>query len=453
MKRKNWPEQLHLLAASVIFLAILVLVYQIADRHNRRLDLTREKIHSISRETVEVLRRMERNDIRVRAFFAEGDPARRDFELLLKEVATHHPHFRYEFLDPDRSPSEARRFRVTSYQTALVEYENRQERFQGFAEEPLTNALFRLAHPQTQTVCFTEGHGEIPFSAEERTSLSEWRRVLEDYHYQVREIQITSEGIPADCDAVVMAGPHYELLRTEIEILRRYPEKGKGFFLLVDPMDPGTGTSFIELLESFGVTLGGDVVVDKVSRIFGVDFLSPLITQYAPHPITKRFRAATFFPIARTIATAPEPPGTVKITELVRTNPGSWAERDLKRLENGEAEMDPKADLAGPVSLAAAVEFPKEAGGARWVVVGDSDFVVNAYLGVSGNKDFALNILQWLVQDDRWISVRVKASRFEPLFLKVHQGAGVAAFALGGLPLSALVVGSVGIFQRRRKSK
>jgi len=452
MKRRNWPHELHILFASGILLTVLVLAYQIAVRHNRRIDLTQEKVHSLSAPSVEVLRQMERDEIWVRAFFAEGDEARRKFGRLLKQMGSRHPHFRYEFHDPDRSPSETRQYRVDSYQTVIVESRGRQQRFQGVTEEGLTNALIRIAHPQPQTLCFTAGHGESSLTDEDRTGMSQWKQALENYQYRIREIQFTARGIPPECNALIMAGPHYELLPQEIDLLQKFSESGKGFLLLIDPMDPGTGTSFVQLARSFGIELGGDVVVDKVSRIFGGDYLIPLIATYSQHPITERFRAATFFPIARTVNKSPETPEGIKITELAKTNPGGWAEHDLKKLEDGEAELNPEEDTPGPVSIAAASELLQAPKGSRWVVVGDSDFVTNAHLGISGNRDFVLNILQWLVKDDRWISIRVKTSRFEPLFLRVNQSVGVAAFAIGGLPLTILAVGSAGIMIRRHRA-
>ncbi len=451
--KKNWRGQLHVLVASFIFLAILILIYQIASRHNHRFDLTKDKTNSVSEETQEVLKRMSRNDIRVRAFFPEGDRGRRDLQMTLKEMATHHPHFNYEFYDPDRSPSEARRSRVDAYGTVIVEYENHEERFKGADEESLTNALLRLAHPETKTLCFTKGHGEAVLSDTERSGYSEWRRTLQDSRYQVNEIQIIGEGIPAECQALVMAGPHYELLPKEIEILHEYFGTGRGFLLLIDPMDPGVGASFHELLKPLGIKLGENVVVDKMSRMFGADYLIPLVSQYADHPIMQRFHAATFLPIARTITLLPQIPENVEVTELAKTNPGSWAETNLKNLENGEAEADAKTDVMGPVSLAVVAELKGGEHPSRFVVVGDSDFLTNAYLPLSGNKDFALNIIQWLARDDRWISIRVKVPRFEPLFLRKDQSVGVAVFSIGVLPLTALFAGSVGVWFRRRKTE
>ena len=86
-----------------------------------------------------------------------------------------------------------------------------------------------------------------------------------------------------------------------------------------------------------------------------------------------------------------------------------------------------KGDLAGPVSLAAAVSapatdapppapVPAAADGSkppepskpetRIVVFGDSDFVANRYLGIPGNKDLFLNSVNWLAQQENLISIR-----------------------------------------------
>lgn len=450
--KRYLPQKFHILIASGILLVISILVFQIVARHNHRIDLTREKSHTLSSETVGVLERMKWGEVIIRAFFGEEDPARRKFEVLLKEMKTHHPHFRYEFYDPDRSPSLTRRYKIDSYQTVIVEYHRRQERVQGYTEDLITNALVRLAHPKRQVLCFTTGHGEGSLANTERVGFSGWKDILQEHNYELREVELAKEGAPKDCDCLVVAGPHYELLAKDLDLLQNFPEKGKGLLLLIDPMDSGEGKSFGELLRSFGLLLGQNVVVDKVSQIFGGDFLVPLVSQYTDHPITQDFRVATFLPIARTVTKLSDVSEDIDVTELAKTLPGSWAETDLKKLEDGEAEFDPEEDEKGPLSLVATAEIKDAPRGARVVVVGDSDFVTNAYLALSGNKDFALNILEWLLRDDRWISIRPKEPRFEPLFLRANQPVEIASLAIGGIPFGILMIGSVGIWIRRKKS-
>ena len=40
------------------------------------------------------------------------------------------------------------------------------------------------------------------------------------------------------------------------------------------------------------------------------------------------------------------------------------------------------------------------------MVIGDSDFVANRYLGIPGNKDLFLNTINWLAQQENLISIR-----------------------------------------------
>jgi ABC-type uncharacterized transport system involved in gliding motility auxiliary subunit len=76
--------------------------------------------------------------------------------------------------------------------------------------------------------------------------------------------------------------------------------------------------------------------------------------------------------------------------------------------------------MKGPVTIAAAVaasaapatppatppaaDAPKPE--TRLVVVGDSDFAGNNALGIQGNRDFALNSINWLAQQENLIAIR-----------------------------------------------
>ena len=91
------------------------------------------------------------------------------------------------------------------------------------------------------------------------------------------------------------------------------------------------------------------------------------------------------------------------------------AETDLKDLAEGNAEFDKNQDTQGPVSVAAAAETPSTA---RVIAFGDSDFVTNAYLNLSGNKDLILNTVSWLSGDDAPALARPKEREVTPLYLK-----------------------------------
>jgi len=57
----------------------------------------------------------------------------------------------------------------------------------------------------------------------------------------------------------------------------------------------------------------------------------------------------------------------------------------------------------------------------RLVIVGDSDFLNNGLMGVPGNRDFGLNIMNWLAQQENLISIRPKDPENRPLTLSSSQ--------------------------------
>jgi ABC-type uncharacterized transport system involved in gliding motility auxiliary subunit len=118
--------------------------------------------------------------------------------------------------------------------------------------------------------------------------------------------------------------------------------------------------------------------------------------------------------------------------------------------------------VAGPIPIAVAVE-KKSAGTAssetgavagasagRMILVGDSDFITNGYLALSGNKLFALNMVQWLIKDDRMISIHAQEPEFKSLILSHHERLILLLITLVGFPSFFLLIGSVRVLWRRR---
>ena len=102
--------------------------------------------------------------------------------------------------------------------------------------------------------------------------------------------------MPDDAAQVIIAGPKKPLLATEIDSLKQYLQKGGKLLVMLDPYQDGGLNDF---LQGYGVELHDDIVIDKLSRVFGGSFLMPVVTQYGPHKITDGFNIATFYPEAR----------------------------------------------------------------------------------------------------------------------------------------------------------
>lgn len=449
---KQFGMKLQLLLVSLLLLAAFVLGMLTVERVNRRWDLTKNRVYSLSSQTEAILEKLKDEKIQVWAFYPHEDQARENLEVFFKECRLHHGKFLYAFYDPDRFPSLAKHFQVTQFYTVVIQYKDRFERIVMPNEENFMNALLRLAAPRAYSLCFTTGHGESVLNGVERNSVSQFKAALETQNYQVQEIILSRDKVPPFCDAVIVAGPHEEFDIEEFASLKAAFKTGSSIFFLIDPMDSGMGKSFKDFLAGFGVDLGENVIVDKMSRVAGGDFLVALVSQYVlGHPITEKFNQTTFFPVARSVQPSTEPSAGIEAVPLAVSGSGSWAEANLVDLENGQAQFDASADIAGPICISVAAEEKAEKGG-RIVVVGDSDFVSDAYLQLSGNANLAQSMVRWLVRDDRFVALPPRELEFKPLFLTEEQRNKMLLLVVGLIPGAVLLIGVLALLRRKKSA-
>ena len=88
----------------------------------------------------------------------------------------------------------------------------------------------------------------------------------------------------------------------------------------------------------------------------------------------------------------------------------------------------------------------------RLVVVGTADFASNQFLGAQGNRDFFLNVVSWLAEQEDLISIRPKNTRQSPMVLTSAQSNLVLWLPLAVLPGAVLVCGIMVVMNRRRLS-
>lgn len=436
---------------TVLLTASVVLTYLVIRRVDLHYDVTREKVHSLPEETIRVLRELAAKPIEVIGFLPKDDPSREALTIFLKQCQSSHPRLQFNLYDPVRRPKLAEEHKVEQNYTTLIRSGDHEERIYNFTEETFTNALFRLAHPRKLDVCFITGHQELKFDSNERNGAMMLVKNLQNSEVQMHSIVLARDGIPDTCTVTLMAGPHTEPAPEEFEKLKKAFNRGKSLIFLIDPMDLGVGRKFIDFFKTFGVTIGENVLVDKASRVAGGDFLMPVINTYTKHESMKRMSEASFFPVTRTVQPSTDIPADLEIVPLALTGSNSWAESDLVLLEDGKATFDIKQDIAGPLPIAVAVEKKNTAGG-RMVVVGDSDFLTNGYLGISQNLDFSVGILKWAGRDSRFIHVRLRHAPFKPLILKEYQRQGLLVMVLGFYPLALFIPISLYLIIRSKTS-
>jgi len=473
LKRRSTRHGASALILILLVLGILVFVEAISARHSARLDLTAGKRFTLSEQTSKILKNLE-NPVRVTAFYQEGSPQAEEARDLLDQYAYASRKFSFTFVDPDRFPGKARRYKITAYGTLMLETDTREEKITQATEQELTNALLRVMRKAEKVIYFINGHDEKSAEDYGKDGYSGVKKAIEDQNYLVRDLLLMrAEEVPADASVLIIAGPKKALFPEEISTLKRFIDQGGHLLILIDPE---TDTGLSEFLKSCGIEVGQDIIVDKLSRLFGADYLTPIVSQYAGyHPITENFKTASFFPLARSIRVAKAVPLHVQNTELAKTGPNSWAETDLVMLKKGSASFDSQKDTMGPIPVAMVStiqhETEKAKDGqtektvedkaeesddkkdaprpARIVVFGDSDFVGNAYVNLSGNRDLFMNALSWLAEEEDLIAIRPKERESQPVVLSYTQTRVIFWASVVLLPGGVLIIGVVVLRQRR----
>jgi len=280
---------------------------------------------------------------------------------------------------------------------------------------------------------------------------------------------------------VIVAGPKTDLLPPELAALDSFIGRGgKAFFMLA----PFQADGLRKYLARYGFEVGDDLVVElnPIGRAFGLGPEVPVVTQYEAHPITRDLSGLmTLFPLSRSIDVTKTPPKGTTVQALARTSAQSWGETDKNALQRGEAKPDPQ-DKPGPLSVAAvatvdaatpapaaatpgapappvapkdgeAADPAKKPAKARLVVIGTANLASNQFLGAQGNRDFFLNVVSWLAEDESQISVRARDTKSNPIVLSPPQAELVLWLPVAILPGAVVLAGIVAVVSRRRRSR
>lgn len=465
----------------VLTLAILVGVNYVLSRQNRRWDLTAAQQYSLSEQSRQVLDRLPA-PVRILVFARETDFP--PYEDRLGEYAYQSDQVTVDYIDADRQPMLTRQYEVETYGTIVFEHEGRVERVMSLSEQDLTNALIKVVEGEQQRVYFLEGHGEKTHVGTDQNGYSTVADALALDNFEVESLLLAQQGaVPPDATVVVVAGPQADLLQDEVDALASYLDDGGKLLVMLDPpIDSGAPTpaGLARLLADWGIALGEDVVVDAsgMGQFLGADASVPIAANYPFHPITDRFNLLTAYPLTRSVsAITPSPEGRAA-QSFIETGADSWAELDVDGLTGGAEVLlnEDAGDRPGPIEIGVAVSAPVPGSDTppaedgddvvvtdgessdeedpptpetRLAVIGDSDFASNGVVGVSGNRDMFLNVVNWLAQQENLIAIRAREPEDRRLTLTGDQQRRILVLSLFLIPLGAVGAGAYTWWRRR----
>ncbi len=424
-------------------LAVIALLCVLPPEFLRRIDLSDTNQNLLSVQTEGVLKQFGRDPILITAFLSRRDVNFKNVENVLQEYAYRAPGFKYKLVDPDQNPEEALENRVDAYGATIVEAKGKKMTVSFPDENKITAALASFLEKRERRIFFAIGHGEPSLADQNEMGYENLAAKIKSLRYELQESVLTRIEDLNPQDLILLAGPHSDLSRDEIEVLRRHFESGGSVLIAVDPVFPKEGEHIRRFLWELGVDFGRNVMIDKFSQLQGVEKLAMVVTDFGSHASVQNFTKPVIMPVTRSVRKRLNVPDNIEITEIARTGKGSWAETNLTDLENDKAEFNEKEDIAGPVAVVCALEEQKSGG--KMAVIGDSDWLVNSRIELLGNRDFLVIIVKWLMSerpDEKFVFKASPSSR-EPFILSGSEHAILFSVSIFFIPAILLLGGFI----------
>ena len=433
----------------VLLLSAVGMLAWLSEHYKVRWDWTAAGRNTLTEPSQVLLRRLS-DPIEITAYVREEPQIRQSILQLLERYQRYKPDIRLRFVNPDLVPDEVRARKISAEGEMVVSYRQRAEHAKTITEEALTTALERLARADTRWISYISGRGERDLLGTASYDLGKLGEQLQRQGFKLYGLTLgdTAE-IPTEAAVLVVSPGREQLPADEVDSLLRYLDKGGNLLWLAEP---GPLRDMEPVASALGITFEPGTIVDPTTQVLGIS--SPAfapVSAYPNHPVTKNLKLMTVYPYAVGIAWDQAPGWRTR--GILSTGLRAWSKTgDLK----GELRFDDAADVSGPLDIGIAMQRTvaptddqDEDKDQRVIVIGDGDFLSNAYLGSGANLDLALNVFNWLANDETLIDIPARSAPDLAFELSRTAAALIRFGVMFGLP--ALLLGTGFFIWRRRR--
>ena len=409
--RKIAFKRINSIIMLVLLFIFLILLSFFNYNNSIEYDLTATGRHTLSKASIDLLKKMPEK-IEVISYARETPLLRTSIKKFIAKYQKYKPNISLSFVNPDTYPEQARNLGITVDGEIIIQYKGRVEHLKTDNEQVFANTLKRLLRNQERWIAFLEGHNERSALSAANDDLGGWANSLLKEGYKIQPINLfETKTIPDNTKILVIASPTNDYLPSEVNTIIEYIEKGGNLLWL---HEPEASYKLDALSKKLSIEFLDGVIIDTVGQEIGIQ--DPTITfitksLYQKHPITQDFDLITLFPMAGAINVLAS--DDWRINPILSTGKHTWNE--IGKLE-GEIELNIDEEKQGPLLLSISLERDVEQKTnnkistkyQRILVVGDGDFLSNAYFSNNGNGELGTRMINWLSNDDEFITIPSK---------------------------------------------
>ncbi len=316
-----------------------------------------------------------------------------------------------------------------------------------YAEAMFDAALLDVTSRRPYKAYFLTGHGEHGIdSGDPLTGYLTLAAIFQQNYLQVQPLLLGTNGVPKDCDLLVVGGPNSPLLDQELDSIERYLNQGGQMLALFNSLtERETGLENL-LTNNWGVRFSSHPVVDPEHtdpRDGGL-----VVSAFSKHPLVNSLFGYGLYLVRPRAVGAPNDARS-QGAEAPRVDEIAFSGTNacLAGISGHQPQRFP---LAVAIEKGVIKGVSTERGTTRIVVVGDSFFLANAAIDQMANRDFAFCAINWLLDRPRLLGgVGPRPLREYRLIMSRGQLQRTEWILLGGMPGIALLIGA-GVWMRRR---
>ena len=436
----------------VLLISVIGLAAWLSTRYSQTIDVSFGQRNTLTEPTQQLLKSLDEPVNFIAYLSDDKTELQAGMRKLVAKYQQFKPDTTLEIIDPNLNPVRAKADNVLSEGRVLIQLGDRSEKLSSVDESTVANTLQRLLRNAVPRIIVLEGHQERSPFDNTSSGLSKLRERLADRGFRLQPHAILkTQSIPDDSSFVLIASPRTSYLPTEAEVIKQYLKDGGNLLWLTEP---DTLAGLEPVLEQLGLmTLKGTLLDGNqaLQDMLGIKHPAVIPVIQYQHPLLKDMQSPTLFPFAGVIEANPEIITNWQYSPMLITGESSW-------LESGEltGEVTPDyaaGDKPGPLSIGMSLSREINGQQQRVVVLGDSDFMLNQFIGAGngGNLELSNKLFDWLSQSDDLLKIKTARAPDTELKMPGNSLNILAIVFLFGLPFLLVIIGTVRWWIRRRR--
>ena len=453
---------------SAVAVAAVIAVNIFVTSKNYTVDVTANKIYSLSKQTKKILKGLDK-EVTIYVIDKESS-VNSSYAQVWKEYKKNSTKVKFVYKDPDLYPNFTKKYTDSSEEVANdsmiikcgkkyryvsandyvsysygSDYSYSADSLQ--LESLTTEAINYVVSDSTPVIYTLSGHSEQSFDTSVTSS-------FEGDNYSVKTLNLlTEQRVPDDCSILLINGAQKDITKDELKMIKKYMKNGGKMYVFLDAKVENL-TNLYSLLKSYNVEPQKGVVVETDASKYTQYpiYLLPTIessdatsAQYNSNIYILAPSAKGLKDITEKNAKKNSSASDYTVTSLLSTSDGAYS-----KVNTDSATLNKeKNDISGPFNISVAVS---DSTGGRMIVTGCTNMLLQDIdQAVSGaNTDFVLNGVNYLAEQKNKISIRAKSLKTENAVVPAFNQKATLIMTVFVIPLVILAIG-IGIVIKRRK--